>query len=97
MRYNFEWDTVKARTNQIKHGIGFEESCAVFKDPRALTLFDSVHDEIEDRWVTMGMVGALCVCVVHHTFRETQGNVVMIRIFSARKATRKEQHQYWGK
>ena len=97
MEYNFEWDPVKAQVNKRKHGISFEESSAVFKDPRALTLFDKEHDEIEDRWVTMGMIGKLCICVVHHTFRETSGASVLIRIFSARKATRKEQQQYWEK
>ncbi len=97
MDYNFEWDPFKAKLNQKKHGISFEVSSDVFKDPRALTLLDTEHAEVEERWVTMGMIGALCVCVVHHTFKETSGVSVGIRIFSARKATRKEQQQYWEK
>lgn len=97
MEYNFEWDPVKARLNQKKHGISFEDSSAVFKDARALTLFDAGHNEVEERWVTMGMIGTRCVCVVHHTFREMPRLSVVIRIFSARKATRKEQQQYWEK
>jgi len=67
----------------------------VFKDPKALTLFDTKHDEKEDRWITMGMIGTVCTCVVHHTFREEMKEDVLIRIFSARKATKKEQQQYW--
>jgi uncharacterized protein len=95
--YNFEWDPVKARLNQKKHGISFEISSAVFKDPRALTLFDEEHSGVEDRWVTMGMIGTHCICVVHHTFKETSGVFAVIRIFSVRKATKKEQRQYWEK
>ncbi len=64
---------------------------------KALTLLDVEHDEVEERWVTMGMIGTRCVCVVHHTFKEMSGAFVLIRIFSARKATRREQHQYWEK
>ena len=97
MKYNFEWDPLKARINKIKHGIGFEESCAICEDPRALTLLDVEHDEVEERWVTMGMIGARCVCVVHHTFSEQPASCVTIRIFSARKATKREQQQYWEK
>ena len=97
MDYNFEWDPVKARLNQKKHGISFEVATAVFKDQRALTLFDGEHAEVEERWVTMGIIGAHCICVVHHTFREVSSGSVVIRIFSARKATKKEQQQYWEK
>ena len=97
MEYNFEWDPVKARMNIRKHGVCFEEAAAVFKDPRALTLFDTKHDATEERWITMGVIGTMCICVVHHTFREALEGSVLIRIFSARKATRKEQQQYWGK
>ena len=70
VEYNFEWDPVKARLNQKKHGISFEDSSRVFHDPRALTLFDAEHDEIEERWITMGILGTYCICVVHHTFTE---------------------------
>ncbi|MEI8012792.1 MAG: BrnT family toxin [Candidatus Omnitrophota bacterium] len=87
---------LKARLNQRKHGISFEESVVVFNDPRALTLLDAGHDEHEERWITMGMTGAQCVCVVHHTFKDKVDDFVLIRIFSVRKATKKEQRQYWG-
>ncbi len=97
MEYNFKWDPVKDRVNQRKHGISFEEASAVFKDSRALTIFDDEHDEVEERWVTMGMIGVRCVCVTHHTFKETSVSSVEVRIFSARKATRSEQRQYWEK
>ena len=95
MEYNFEWDPVKAKINERKHGIRFEEAACVFKDSRALTLFDKEHGENEERWVTMGLIGTICICVVHHTFREEKKGDVLIRIFSARKATKKEQLGYW--
>lgn len=34
----FEWDEDKARTNEQKHGIGFEEASTVFGDPVACDL-----------------------------------------------------------
>ncbi len=94
MEYNFEWDPIKARINERKHGVRFEDAATVFKDPGALTLFDTKYDEAEERWITMGMIGTMCICVVHHTFREAFEERILIRIFSARKATKKEQQQY---
>ena len=45
MDYNFEWDPHKARHNHRKHGIRFEEAATVFRDSRALTIFDPDHSE----------------------------------------------------
>ncbi len=55
MNYNFEWDPLKAQRNRKKHGIRFEEAATVIRDPKALTIFDPDHSEIEDRWITMGI------------------------------------------
>jgi hypothetical protein len=33
---NFEWDEHKNKSNQQKHGIGFEEAKAVFEDDNAI-------------------------------------------------------------
>ena len=38
INYNFEWDLNKARSNQSKHGVSFEEAATVFRDPRALSI-----------------------------------------------------------
>jgi len=43
MALTFEWDANKARTNQVKHGISFEEASTVFGDPRSSTIPDPVH------------------------------------------------------
>ena len=53
VNYNFEWDPRKARDNRDKHGVAFDEAATVFKDPRAISMFDPDHSETEDRWVTM--------------------------------------------
>lgn len=47
--YNFEWDPTKARANLYKHGVAFDEAATVYKDPRAISIFDPDHSETEDR------------------------------------------------
>ena len=92
--YQFEWDPVKARTNQQKHGVAFERAATVFRDPRALSQFDDEHSHDEDRWDTMGLDRNGILLVLCHTFRKTRDNDAVIRIISARKATKKEAKQY---
>lgn len=49
--YNFEWDSIKARDNRDKHAVTFDEAATVFRDPKALSIFDPDHSETEDRWI----------------------------------------------
>jgi uncharacterized DUF497 family protein len=92
----FEWDEAKNLSNQRKHGVSFEQASAVFHDP----LYVSVQDRIEDgepRWQTLRMVGELLLLTVAHTVREKSDDgaaVEVIRIISARSATRKERRRY---
>ncbi len=92
----FEWDEAKNLSNRRKHGVSFEEACGVFRDP----LYVSVHDRIEDgepRWQTLGVVEGVLLLTVAHTVREESDNgtvVEVIRIISARQATRKERRRY---
>lgn len=92
----FEWDEAKNLSNQRKHGVSFEEASQVFHDP----LYVSVQDRIEDgerRWQTLGVVGGLLLLMVGHTVVEEHGEnppVEVIRIVSARRATRKERRRY---
>lgn len=67
MRYHFEWDPVKAKTNLNKHGISFEEATEIFLDPLQLALLDNKHNEQEERWVTLGRTQAHKLRVVVHT------------------------------
>jgi uncharacterized DUF497 family protein len=52
MPLNFEWDANKAKSNQGKHGVSFEEASTVFGDSRSLTIRDPMHSELEDRFIT---------------------------------------------
>lgn len=94
MNYNFEWDPIKARDNQIKHGVDFDEAATIFRDSKALSIFDPDHSETEDRWITMGISEKGRLLIVNHTFREESGEEVTIRIISSRKATKKETNKY---
>ena len=49
---SYQWDPVKARANQAKHGVAFADAVGVFEDPRAVTIDDPHPDE--DRYVTIG-------------------------------------------
>ena len=86
----FEWDSRKARANEKKHGISFEEAESVFFDEQALLLEDArpLHDE--ERFVLLGVSASLRVLVVIHALRDED----VIRIVSARKATRSETSEY---
>ena len=87
----FVWDDKKSRTNKTKHGISFELARLVFDDPDALSLPDEF--EKEERWLTIGRVKELVALLVVHTL-ETENNEEVIRIISARKATRHETKAY---
>ena len=87
----FEWDRRKATANARKHGVTFKEAESVFTDERALLLDDPVHSDDEDRFALLGLSAALRTLVVCHCYRQSDD---VIRIISARKATRAEQRQY---
>lgn len=87
----FEWDNRKAAANLRKHGVSFEEARSVFFDERARLIDDPDHSEEEDRFVLLGLSGALRLLLVCHCYR-SEGEV--IRIISARRATRTEAKFY---
>jgi uncharacterized protein len=86
------WDERKNRENKAKHGVSFETARFVFHDPLHLSIQDR-HVETEERWQTLGLVGNVVVLLVAHTYMERDGEEV-IRIISARKATKKERVFY---
>ena len=94
INYNFEWDLNKARSNQEKHEVSFEEAATVFKDSRALSIFDDEHSADEDRWATIGISNSGRQLIVCHTFQKNDEENISIRIFSGRKATKRESKQY---
>lgn len=86
-----EWDALKAERNERKHGISFNEAQTVFYDENARLLYDSEHSIDEDRYILLGMSSSLRLLVVSHLYQE---DVELIRIISARKATKRERQQY---
>lgn len=88
----FEWDDAKAASNLRKHGVSFEEASSVFYDPHALIVDDDEHSFDEDRFILVGLSEQPRVLTVCHCYRETNE---LIRIISARKATKNEEAQYW--
>ena len=89
--YYFDWDNNKNQKNQKKHGISFEEASTVFFDEGAILFDDPDHSEEEDRFLLLGISEAANICMVCHCYRESD---TVIRIISARKATRKEEERY---
>jgi len=92
--YLFEWDPAKAQANRLKHRVSFEEAATVLLDPRALSVYDTKHGKVEDRWITLGLSSAGRLLVVCHTFQELDRQRCRVRMISSRKATRRERRQY---
>ena len=87
----FAWDPVKAEANRKKHGVPFEEAASVFRDFNGLRMFDPDHSGDEDRFLLLGLSEKARLLVVVHCYRESDE---VIRLISARKATRSEAAQY---
>jgi len=92
--YDFEWDAVKALSNVQKHGVTFDQAAAIFLDALALTIFDSAHSQVEERWFTLGKSVNGRLLTVAHTYVETSPVSVRVRIISVRPATKQEQRFY---
>jgi uncharacterized protein len=91
---HFEWDESKNTSNLKKHSVSFEEAKSVFYDPYARLISDPEHSESEDRFIILGLSRKLNVLVVCHCYRKSDE---VIRIISARKATKQESSYYGGK
>lgn len=87
----FEWDDEKEKINIVKHGIDFTTAARVFKDGNRLELYDEAHSDTEDRYITIGIIdGVAYLVMVVYTEREE-----VIRLISARKATKQEGRMYY--
>ncbi|MFO0964956.1 MAG: BrnT family toxin [Gemmataceae bacterium] len=89
MSLEFEWDEAKAASNRKKHKVEFEEAATVFSDPLAAIFDDEDHSEEERREIIIGHSARNRLLLVSFTER---GDV--IRIISARQATRRERRDY---
>jgi len=87
---NFEWDPAKAEDNLEAHGIDFADAAVALEDEYALTVKDDRHDD-EQRFVSLCLDPFARLLVVVYTWRED-----IIRIISARKATKNETRRYGG-
>lgn len=88
---SFEWDEDKSRINQKKHKVSFEEAKTVFYDERALVIDDPEHSQEEERFIILGMSARANLLIVCHCCRSSDS---IIRIISARKATKTESSFY---
>jgi uncharacterized protein len=88
----FTWDENKNRINKSKHGVSFETAKLVFGDPLHKSIQDR-YENGEERWQTLGVINGIAVILVAHSILE-ENNVELIRIISARKATKHEVAYY---
>lgn len=89
----FEWNDRKARGNLAKHGVSFEEASTVFDDPRRPQEFDLPHSGDEDCDVAIGFSHRMRLLMVVIYEKHEDG---VIRIISARRATRSEGLRYFA-
>ena len=87
----FEWDISKAKSNEIKHQVSFDEAVTVFSDELATEFYDDEHSEWEERFLLLGLSNKLNLLLICHCYRESKG---LIRIISVRKATKNEAKYY---
>lgn len=85
----FEWDERKRAINLTKHGVDFRDALRIFRDDHRIWGFDEEHSEHEDRWWTLGRAASVLLFVVA---TERRG---VVRLISARKATRDERRTYY--
>jgi uncharacterized DUF497 family protein len=88
---HFEWDERKAKANIAKHSVSFDEAKTVFYDERARLISDPDHSENEERSILLGCSSGLKLLIVCHCYRANDG---VIRLISARKATKHEAASY---
>jgi len=85
----FEWDSVKATANLMKHGVSFDEAQTVFDDPLYVDFYDPDHSEEEPRYIIIGQSRQGRLLMVSYTERNDT-----MRIISSREATPTEREAY---
>lgn len=89
---SFIWDNFKNSINKKKHGVSFEEAQTAFFDESAIEFDDPDHSDYEERFLLMGLSQKFRVLITCYCYRSNDSE---IRIISARKATKREQKQYF--
>jgi uncharacterized DUF497 family protein len=90
----YEWDEEKNISNMTKHGISFDEAVTVFLDENLMIMADEDHSVDEERFIIIGLSKHPRLLVVCHCYKESDE---VVRIISARKATKTEERVYRGK
>jgi len=88
----FEWDEEKNIKNKLHHNVSFEEAITIFEDINVVTIYDEKHSEDEERFIAIGFDFKARNLTVCHCYRGKDKDI--IRIISARKATRHEIEVY---
>ena len=88
MAVNYEWNESKRQINIRKHALDFIDVISIFEGV-TITIDDTRFDYRETRYITLGLLTGY-VIVVAHTEEED-----VIRIISARKATKNEERKYY--
>ena len=88
----FEWNEAKNRENVRKHGISFDSAISLFQHNHLVSL-DQRFDYGEDRWIAIGWIGPVLGVVIYTISLDVSG-ISILRIISARKASRREQMLY---
>jgi len=91
-KIQFTWDEKKNIANIKKHGISFIEAAKAYFDPERLEIYDEKHSTLdEERW---NIIGNIEMKILFMVIIKPVEN--LIRIISARRATKKEQEAYYG-
>jgi len=86
----FIWDEKKNQANLKKHGVDFNDAVRAWHDPYRLDFFDDEHNINEIRWIFLGAMAGVVLFVV-----ETEPSKETVRIISARRASKREQEEYY--
>jgi uncharacterized DUF497 family protein len=84
----FEWDSAKNIANIRKHNIDFNDAIAIFKHT-VISSIDTRDNYGEERWISIGHMQCLTIVIVYVEYVND-----IIRIISARKATKREKQYY---
>ena len=90
----FSWDPRKARANLRKHGVSFEEGATIFGDAEALDWEDLEFSGTERRWKRIGFSAEGRILILIYAFRRLNDGTEIIRIISARCASKREREAY---
>ena len=90
----FDWDSYKAKSNLTKHNVSFEEASTIFSTDQVRVFVDDANSTMtEERLIAIGYSSHNRILTVVHCYKE---NDEVIRIISARKATKQEKNYFEG-